>query len=72
VEIALGRLAQRGYMNRIDRETIGFHEQVRKGYLKMANRQGRIIRKIDGSRPVEVVAREIQQKIEPYLDRRHV
>ena len=72
VATAMKRLAHRGPMNRIDREAIGFHEQVRKGYLKMASRHHRLIRKIDASQPIDVVAQAIQKGIHPYLAVRHV
>jgi dTMP kinase len=64
VSIALDRLARRGELSRIDRETLAFHGRVREGYLKIANKLKRITRRIDAARPVEAVAREIREQMD--------
>ncbi len=46
--------------NRMDDQTVEFHRRVRKGYLSMAQAEPHRWRVIDGARPVEVVAQEIQ------------
>jgi len=72
VSVALDRLAQRGQMNRIDRERAEFHESVRRGYLLMAEKAPRTFRRIDAARPFDVVAQEIQKEFHNRLDPQHV
>ena len=64
VSIALDRLASRGELSRIDRETLAFHGRVREGYLKIANKFKRITRRIDAARPIEAVAQEIREQMD--------
>jgi dTMP kinase len=64
VRLALSRLAQRGALNRIDREAAAFHERVREGYIAFAQKHKEITRTVDGSRPAEAVAREIRRHMD--------
>ena len=57
VETALARMGRRHGAEgegRFDRETVGFHERVRAGYLALARREARF-RVIDAAQPVETV-----------------
>jgi dTMP kinase len=46
------RVSQRGIADRLEREDVGFHERVRRGYLELARRFDRIV-VLDGHEPPE-------------------
>lgn len=46
--------------NRMDEQTVEFHRRVREGYLAMAQAEPLRWRVVNGARPVEVVAQELQ------------
>jgi dTMP kinase len=50
----------RGTLNRLDRESLAFHQRVRRGFLKLASRAPRRIKVINADRPVEIVRAEIE------------
>ena len=50
----------RGTPNRLDRESMKFHQRVRQGFLTLASRSPQRIKIIDADRPVEVVRAEIE------------
>lgn len=60
VSTAMARLARRGSKNRLDQETIAFHKRVHMGYLSLWKKSKRSIKKIEGDRSIEEVARKIQ------------
>jgi dTMP kinase len=53
--------------NRLDRESIMFHERVRRGFLTLASRTPRRIKVINADRPVEVVRAEIEALVLGWL-----
>lgn len=53
-EIGLARAARRGEADRIERETLAFHERVRAGYLALAKASDNY-HVIDASQPIESV-----------------
>lgn len=57
----------RGGRNRLDRESIMFHERVRRGFLTLASRTPRRIKVINADRPVEVVRAEIEALVLGWL-----
>ena len=57
----------RGSRNRLDRESIKFHERVRKGFLTLASRTPRRIKIINADRPVNVVRAEIEALVLGWL-----
>jgi dTMP kinase len=72
VELGLSRTVQRqsnagsagGREDRFEREKVEFHEKVRAGFLAMARAEPARFRIIDASRPVEQVARQIQEIVD--------
>lgn len=61
------RRQARGGRNRLDRESILFHERVRRGFLTLASRTPRRIKVINADRPVEVVRAEIEALVLGWL-----
>jgi len=61
------RRQARGGRNRLDRESIMFHERVRRGFLTLASRTPRRIKVINADRPVEVVRAEIEALVLGWL-----
>jgi len=67
VAVGLGRTSRRASVeghppeDRFERETIGFHEKIRAGFLAMARAEPARFRVIDASRSADEMAREIQR-----------
>lgn len=61
VESGLSRIEGRGWVNRLDRESLKFHHRVRDGYLKLARAEPRRIRIVDASENINAVASAIQR-----------
>lgn len=61
VEIALARLT--GDVDRIERETVAFHERVRTGYLELAESDPAVTI-LDGTLPADRLAEEIERHLE--------
>lgn len=69
VEEGLQRIARRAATNRLDRETVRFHQRVRDGYLALAAREPARIRVFDARRPIEDLHREILDAVDPLCRR---
>lgn len=54
-------------VNRLDMESLAFHQKVREGYLKIAERFKDRIRMIDASKTPEQVEREIIRHLDAFL-----
>jgi dTMP kinase len=54
----------------IGRETVEFHERVRRGYLALAAADPRRWAVLDATRPEKGVALEVWRRVEPLLKRR--
>lgn len=67
VKKGLARLKGREEINRLDRETLQFHEAVRKGYLHLAKRNPRRIRVIRTDASVEDIAKKIREAVDAVL-----
>jgi dTMP kinase len=68
VEVAAERLRARGAnMSRYDRKPPAFHEKVREGFLKEAERSPALIEVINATPSPEEVFSQIWQKMEPLL-----
>lgn len=59
VSIGLQRVASRGEMNRLDGESIAFHEKVRGGFLALAEKYSQRIHVIDANQSLESVEADI-------------
>ncbi len=77
VEVGLGRLSQRessrwrgtSFKDRLEREGIDFHQRVRKGYLKIAEREPRRLKVVDAGREIEIVQAEIKGLVSRSLEK---
>jgi len=69
VPVALGlkRKRRAGDMDRLDLEREVFHETVRKAYLRLARKEPRRVRLIDGAVPADQVAETVQRIVEVRL-----
>jgi len=56
--------------DRIEGESVGFHERVRKGYLRLGQEWPDRIKVIDGRPAADVVEREIWDAVHPLLEKR--
>ncbi|GBC94128.1 Thymidylate kinase [bacterium HR15] len=63
VQVALTRTTQ---PNRFEQESLAFHERVRKGYLRLAEREPERFRFVilDGTQPIETLQRTIQHTVQ--------
>lgn len=64
VRTGLERARNRGRYDRLEQETLLFHEQVREGFLELARREPDRVKVIDAARPVEDVAAEIRTHVD--------
>lgn len=63
VEQGLARASSRGQGNRFDRETLAFHEAVRRGYHERAEAEPTRYRIVDATMPAEAVQDALQQSL---------
>ncbi|MFI8620721.1 dTMP kinase [Marinomonas sp. NPDC078689] len=59
VDIGMQRVADRKNADRLDKESIEFHEKVRQGFLEQADLEPERIKVIDASQPLEQVSAQI-------------
>jgi dTMP kinase len=67
--VGLRRAAARGARNRLDAQSLAFHERVRQGYLALIAEEPRRWNYIDGDAPPETVHQSIMEALEPVLRR---
>ena len=67
VEEGLKRREKSGKKDRIDMESLKFHQKVREGYLEMARKNPRRWRIVDASKSPEEVFEEIKKAVEEEL-----
>jgi dTMP kinase len=71
VEEGLARQGKAGNdRDAIGRETVAFHERVRRGYLTLAGAEPRRWVVLDAHRAVDELAEEVWRRLEPLLPRR--
>jgi dTMP kinase len=71
VEEGLARQGKAGNdRDAIGRETVAFHERVRRGYLTLAGAEPRRWAVLDARWPVDKLAEEVWRRLEPLLPRR--
>jgi dTMP kinase len=63
-EHGLGRFAER---DRIESESVEFHERVRKAFVEMASADPDHYLVVDAGRPVDDIATEVRHRVEPLL-----
>ncbi len=64
------RRSSGGVLDRIEKETLAFHERVRVEFLRLAEREPERIRVVDGSRSIEAIAAEIRALVDAVLEER--
>ncbi len=77
VEVGLDRLSQRessrwqatSFKDRLERESIDFHQRVREGYLKIAEKEPRRVKVVDAGREIEIVQTVIKGLIARVLEK---
>ena len=57
-------LKRGGRYDRIELESLSFHERVRRGFLAVAKKEPRRVMVLDASEPVEIVSRKILERLE--------
>jgi dTMP kinase len=70
IPVAMGLARRRKFdleQNRLDRETKDFHEKIRRGFLTIAAREPRRVKKIDAVPHPETVATEVGTVVEAFL-----
>lgn len=67
VDIGLSRVANRGDANRLDGESLAFHENVRAGFLQRAKQSPTRIKTIDAAQQPEAVQRQIITTLDALL-----
>ena len=67
VTVGLTRKRRMGGLDRLDREHAVFHETVRRGYLRIAKRDPRRVRVVDGTLLMDKVTGAIARIVEPRL-----
>lgn len=65
-----GRQDGRRVPDRMETEERDFHERIRRGYLRLAERHGRRMRVVDASGPVDQVHAKVMDCLLPALERR--
>ena len=68
-EVALKRLANRDKSDRLDLESVKFHEDVYNGYLKVCDMYPDRVLKIDGNRELEEVCNDCVNKVLEFIGR---
>ncbi len=56
--------------NRLDRESVQFHERVRRGFSALLRQHGRRIKKVDTKQSPDVTARRVESLVLEFLHRR--
>lgn len=68
VQIGIGRRVTGGEeMNRLDLESVQFHERVRAGYHELAEQEPRRWKVIDANRPIEALHRDVMSILKQAL-----
>ena len=67
VAIGLARRHTQGQPNRIDRETVAFHERVRHGFLSLHRRGPARLKRLDGQQHPDRIAEDVWQVVHEVL-----
>jgi dTMP kinase len=66
-KIGMSRISKRDKYDRLDQETIDFHNKVRAGYLQVASMYPKRVVTIDGNQSIEAITHQIIDKIRESL-----
>lgn len=67
-EVGMGRAADRGAADRLEKEARDFHARIRQGYLAQAGAEPARFAVVDAGRPLETVRARIAEALRPILD----
>ncbi|ETX11446.1 thymidylate kinase [Marinomonas ushuaiensis DSM 15871] len=63
VELGQERVVQRQHQDRLDKESLSFHQKVRDGFLERANADPERIKIVDASLSLEAVQKQIEEQL---------
>ncbi len=67
-EEGLRRATRHGASDRIENETLAFHERVRQEFLQLAKREAGRVHLVDGTRSIEAVSADIRVLVDAVLE----
>lgn len=68
VEEGLRRAGLPGVADRIERESLAFHQRVRDGFLHLAEQEPRRVHVVDAARPIDTIAGDVRVLVERALE----
>ncbi len=68
VEMGLARAGKRGAADRLEQESVAFHQRVRDGFLALAQSEPNRIAVVDAAGTMDAVAGEITARLAPFLE----
>jgi len=68
VPSAVGLSRLKGEKDRIEQESLEFHEKVRKGYIEIAKSEPDRVKVVDGTKSIEVIFKEVQSLIKEKME----
>lgn len=63
VEIGQERVVQRQHQDRLDKESLAFHQKVRDGFLEQGKADPKRVKIIDASQPLESVKNQVEEQL---------
>ena len=63
VEVGQERVIQRQHQDRLDKESLNFHQKVRDGFLERANSNPSRVKVVDASQSLESVQKQIEKQL---------
>ena len=67
--IGLERARGRELFDRMETQSLRFHQRVRRGYLALAKRESRRVKLVDGSQPADAVEQQIWELVRKLLEK---
>jgi dTMP kinase len=68
VEVGLSRAESRGAADRLEQESVAFHQRVRDGFLALAQSEPKRIAVVDAAGAIDAIAGEITTRLAPFLE----
>jgi len=56
--------------DRLEAQSLAFHKRVRRGFLEIARKEGRRVKVIDATRPIQIVFEDVKRHLSRKLSRR--
>lgn len=66
-EVGLARVSRRGEVDRLESESLAFHERVRDAFLDLAAAEPRRYLVLDAARPADEIAADVAERVQPLL-----